>query len=104
MRRRRRALACFGSPLPNGTTILDVDTLIVEGILTSTERVAAYGGVQLDEAILHQLIDALLSGELPMVLQHDVRRPLKATVIEAAVRSRPNGHKEVWFSFEVDAD
>ena len=39
-----------------------------------------------------------------MLIEHDIRRPLNATVLDAEVRQRPDGYKEVWIRFTVDAD
>ena len=39
-----------------------------------------------------------------MLIGHDIRRPLNPTVLDAQVRQRPDGYKEVWIRFTVDAD
>lgn len=39
-----------------------------------------------------------------MLMNHDVRRPLDAVVLDAGVRSLDDGTKEVWARFDADAD
>jgi hypothetical protein len=74
----------------------------VEAIVATSHPIAAYGGVRFDDTVLIKLADAILSGELPMLLQHDIRRPLDPEILDARVRDRPDGYKEVWIRFLVD--
>ncbi len=76
----------------------------VEAIVTTDQPVAAYGGIQVSEAVLQQLAEAIRSGSIPMLIGHDIRRPLDPTILEAKVRQRADGYKEVWIRFSVDAD
>jgi hypothetical protein len=64
----------------------------------------AYGGVRVDESVLYDLAEAILSGSLPMLVGHDIRRPLNPTILDAQVRARSDGYKEVRIRFTVDAD
>ena len=63
----------------------------------------AYGGVRLGEELLARIANEIRSGRVPMVMQHDIRRPLDATIRDAGVRPTPDGFSEVWIRFEVDA-
>jgi hypothetical protein len=65
---------------------------------------SAYGGIRIDESVLHRIAEAIRSGSLPMLIERDIRRPLNATVLDAEVRQRPDGYKEVRIRFTVDAD
>jgi hypothetical protein len=76
----------------------------VEAIVATSHPVSAYGGIQLDESVLHDIAEAIRSGSLPMLIGHDIRRPLNPTVLDAQVRQRPDGYKEVRIRFSVDAD
>ena len=76
----------------------------VEGIVATDQPLSAYGGIRVDETVLHDLAEALRSGSLPMLLSHDIRRPLNAVVLDSEVRERPDGYKEVWIRFTVQAD
>ncbi|HUK71649.1 MAG TPA: hypothetical protein VLW50_23260, partial [Streptosporangiaceae bacterium] len=76
----------------------------VEAIVATDHPLAAYGGVRIDEAVLQDLADAIRSGSFPMFIGHDIRRPLEPTVLDARVRQRPDGYKEVWIMFSVNAD
>ena len=73
----------------------------VEGIVATDQPLSAYGGIRVDETVLHDLAEALRSGSLPMLLSHDIRRPLNAVVLDSEVRERPDGYKEVWIRFTV---
>jgi hypothetical protein len=76
----------------------------VEAVVTTSQPVSAYGGIQLDESVLQDIADAIRSGSLPMLIGHDIRRPLNPTILDAQVRQRPDGYKEVWIRFSVDAN
>jgi hypothetical protein len=64
---------------------------------------SAYGGIRLADAVLVRIADELRSRRVPMIMEHDIRRPLGATIRDAEVRSTPDGFKEVWIRFAVDA-
>lgn len=74
----------------------------VEAIIATSHPVEKYGGVQLADSVLDQIAGALRAGELPMLIGHDLRRPLTSRVLDAAVRERPDGFKEVWARIVVD--
>lgn len=76
----------------------------VDAIVATDHPVSAYGGVRVGESVLQDIARAIRSGSLPMLIGHDIRRPLNPTVLDAQVRQRPDGYKEVWVRFTVDAD
>jgi hypothetical protein len=76
----------------------------VEAIVATDQPLAAYGGIRVDESMLHDIAEAVRSGSLPMLIGHDIRRPLNPTVLDAQVRQNSDGYKEVWIRFTVDAD
>lgn len=55
----------------------------VEAIVATGHPVPAYGGIQLDESALNDIAGAIRSGSLPMLIGHDIRRPLNPTVLDA---------------------
>jgi hypothetical protein len=76
----------------------------VEAVVATSHPIAAYGGIQLSESVLNDIADAIRSGSLPMLIGHDIRRPLNPVVLNIQVRQRPDRHKEVWIRFSVEAD
>ena len=58
------------------------DRVEVEAIVTTSQPVPAYGGVQLDESVLYDIAEAIRSGSLPMLIGHDIRRPLNPTILD----------------------
>lgn len=75
----------------------------IEAIVATSRPLPAYGGVQLADPVLEALALALRLGRIPMLVQHDVRRPMDAIVLEAEVREARDGYKEVWVHLDVDA-
>ena len=77
---------------------------IVEAIVTGSRPFPAYGGgVQLGDAVLEELAAALRAGQLPVFINHDIRRPMDAKILDAEVRPTADGFKEVWVRIDVDA-
>lgn len=76
----------------------------VDAVVATDHPLPAYGGVRISEKVLRDLAQAIRSGSLPMRIGHDIRRPLNPTVLDAKVRQRPDGYKEVWIRFSIDAD
>ena len=76
----------------------------VEAIVATDHPLPAYGGIRVDESVLHDIAEAIRSGSLPMLIGHDIRRPLNPTVLDAQVRQKPDGYKEVWIKFTVEAE
>ena len=76
----------------------------VDAIVATDQPVSAYGGIRLGESALHDVAEAIRSGSLPMLIEHDIRRPLNPAILDTQVRQRSDGYKEVWIRFAVDAD
>lgn len=81
---------------------LEPTQLEVEAIIATSHPVEKYGGVQLADAVLEQIASAPRAGELPMLIGHDLRRPLTSRVLDAVVRERADGFKEVWARIVVE--
>ncbi len=79
-----------------------MSTVTVEAILTTTQPNGAYGGIQLGRQILEDLAESVLDGRLPLTRDHDVRRPVKATVLDSGVRDREDGYEEAWALIEIE--
>ena len=62
----------------------------------------AYDGVQLAESVIEDIARRLRTEKTPMLVSHDIRRPLDAEILDAQVRATPDGFKEVWVRFTVD--
>lgn len=74
----------------------------IDGILTTTDAVPAYGGIRLSLSILQALADKTNRGELPITWNHDARRPVRVANVAAGVRRRGDGEFEAWVSYDVD--
>ena len=79
-------------------------TRVIEAFVATSRPLTAYGGVQLAPAVLDRMAESLRSGQIPMQADHDMRRPLFATVLQAEVRDTPDGYAGVWVELEVDSD
>lgn len=76
----------------------------VSAVVASSHPLSVYGGIQVDETVLYDLAEAIRSGSFPMLIGHDIRRPLNSTILDSQVRQRSDGYKEVWIKFTVDAE
>lgn len=76
----------------------------VHGILMTSERVAAYGGVGFAPEALEQVASAIRGGAIPFHLDHDLRKPVRARNLDAFVRAREDGIYELRFTLEVHPD
>jgi hypothetical protein len=76
----------------------------VEAIVTGSRPMEAYGGLRIADEALEQIATQIRSGKAPMIFEHDPRRPVGATVLDAGVRGTRDGFKEVWVRFRVDAE
>lgn len=72
-------------------------------IVATTQRLEVYGGHQLTREDLEGLAASLRSG-IPVLAQHDARRPIRTENQDAGVRQRDDGEYEVWLSMDVDED
>jgi len=60
--------------------------------------------VQLGEQVLKDLAEGLRTGTMRSLWQHDIRRPSAFQILDAGVRQRGDGVREVWALADVDAD
>jgi hypothetical protein len=67
----------------------------LEAIVATTHRVEKYGGVQLAESALQQIVDALNAGTLPMIGHHDWTKPIRTRDLEASIVELTDGEKGV---------
>src|SRR5437879_953657 len=76
----------------------------VEATVAGSRPMDAYGGTQLDRKVLEQLVETLRAGRLPMMLQHDPTRPLRARILDAGIADDADGYERVWVRFEVEEE
>lgn len=76
----------------------------VEVIVTTTHHVDAYGGLRLTTDALRGIAQAIQSGTMPLLFNHDAQTPAKAENVAAGVRARIDGEHEVWAEFDIDSN
>jgi hypothetical protein len=101
---KERTAEALGDFLDPAVELDEKDLVEVEAVVATDHPLPAYGGIRIDESILYDLAEAIDSGTLPMLIGHDVRRPLNPTILDAKVRERPDGYKEVRIKFTVAPD
>lgn len=67
----------------------------IEAVVATSHRVEKYGGVQLAESALQQIADALNTGAVPLLGQHDWTQPIRSRDLEASIITLPDGEKAV---------
>lgn len=82
----------------------ELGTVRIRSRVATTHPIAAYGGIQLSESVLHDMAKALRTGAVPMHVGHDIRRPLATSNVDAGVEKLEDGYLAVWAEFDVDAD
>jgi hypothetical protein len=80
------------------------DVVRVTAVIATDHALSAYGGIRLHKDALEGIAEALRSNRTDMLGSHDSTRPLHATVIDAGVRERDDGHFEVWAKFDADRE
>lgn len=70
--------------------------------LVTSHAIPAYGGIQLAEAMVEQVAEAVASGSIPMHFHHDISRPVHVVNVEAGTERLPDGHLAAWAEFDVD--
>jgi hypothetical protein len=75
----------------------------VSSIVATTDPVAKYPGLTLHRNVMQQLATALKNGQLPLLSNHDVTKPVTGRVLDAQVVELANGATGVEATFEVDA-
>lgn len=79
-------------------------TILVEGILATSEDLEAYGGINIPRSELVRLAEQLSQRSTPMTLDHDAAKPLSVRIVSAEVRNMENGHAALHIVYEVDED
>jgi hypothetical protein len=100
---KARTAEVLGAFLDPAVELDEKELVEVEAVVATDQPLPAYGGVRVDESVLYDLTEAICSGSLPMLVGHDIRRPLNPTILDAQVRGRSDGYREVWIRFTVDA-
>jgi len=77
-------------------------TVTIRARITTTHPVAAYGGVQLSEDVVRSIANAIASGEMPMLFNHDLSRPMHTSNVAAGVEPTEDGYLAAWAEFDVD--
>lgn len=67
----------------------------LEAIVATTHRVEKYGGIRLSEGALQQIADALNTGQVPMLGQHDWLRPIRTQRLRAQLVTLLDGERAV---------
>lgn len=78
--------------------------MTLQGFVTTTDPIDAYGGIQLDPQVMHFLADAIREGRTPWNAQHDQRLHMKPRVITVDVREAGNGALGVWVELEIEEE
>ncbi len=74
-------------------------------IVATSDAFLAYGEmIRLGDKVLEDLAEGLRSGTIRSLWQHDTRRPAAFRILDAGVRERPDGEREVWALADVDAE
>lgn len=76
----------------------------VRGFMATTDPLSVYGGVQLPEQAIRELVEMIRLGPLPLQVQHDDRYRLNPKVIVAEVRRTTTGSLGAWVELELDPD
>lgn len=66
-----------------------------EAIVATTHRVDKYGGVALADSALSQMVEALNSGQLPLIGHHDWTKPLRTKELVASLVTLDDGERAV---------
>lgn len=76
----------------------------IQGIMMTSERIAAYGGVAFDIEVLKSAVELIRSGALPVHVDHNLAKPLRTRNPDAYIYTRPDGIHELHFSYEIHSD
>jgi hypothetical protein len=78
------------------------DKLIVTGVIATTEPTQKYRGVRLAPRVLEQIRDGILSGDMPLQMQHDSFRRFDAEILRVWIEDTKDGEKELRFQLAVE--
>lgn len=73
----------------------------VSGILMTSERIEAYGGIRIPTEILKDLAQQVNAGKIPWHLDHNLSKPLRIRRFGAFVESRGDGIDVLKFRAEI---
>jgi hypothetical protein len=79
------------------------DWTVFAALVATTHPVSKYGGFQLSEQNLEQMVAALSSGKLPMLGHHDWSKPVRTRNVLASVVTLEDGEKGVRLECEVQS-
>jgi hypothetical protein len=77
-------------------------TVRIRARVTTTHPVAAYGGIQLSEDVVRDIAAAIASGDMPMLFNHDLSRPMHTSNVVAGVEPTEDGYLAAWAEFDVE--
>jgi hypothetical protein len=69
-----------------------------------THPISTYRLIQLRRQVLDQVATAVASGAMPMLLGHDISRPVAVADVQTGIEQLNDDHFAVWAEFDVDAD
>jgi hypothetical protein len=73
-----------------------------EAIIATSHRVEKYGGVALSDSALTQMVDALNTGQVPMIGKHDWTKPIRTKDVEATLVTLDDDERAVRLTGLVD--
>ena len=76
----------------------------VTGIMMTSERISAYGGISFPRSVLESAAVSIRSGAVPLHVDHDLTRPVRTRNADAFVHTRSDGIHELRTSFEIDTE
>jgi hypothetical protein len=76
----------------------------VRGIMMTSERIEAYGGIAFPAEFLERAALSVRSGAVPLHADHDLAQPVRTRNPDAFVEMRPDGVSELHTVFEIHSD
>lgn len=76
----------------------------VRGIMMTSERIGAYGGIAFAPELLESVAESIRSRAMPLHADHDVTKAIRTRNTDAFVKARPDGIHELHFTFEIHTD
>lgn len=77
---------------------------LVRARLATTHPVAVYGGLRLSRSVIEDFAAAVKAGDLPMHLDHDIRRPLAVEIVDTGVEHLPDGEFAAWAEYLISEE
>lgn len=79
----------------------DQEWQTLHGVLMTSERIDAYGGIRIPGEVLREMASEIEQGPFPFHIEHDLSRPIRARNFTASVETRSDGIDELKFSVEI---